>query len=487
MKNIKKIFLIIGLFFVITLSVNAKDEVFKYDWSKGLKSELSYRDVPYNTTIEFKDGYVNSDVYFYDGPNTRIQRYSFKGETLATTTLKYTVVYSMLGIDSNIYVIAYDMEKDLFALFKFDDKLNKIDELELPSELRDNILNINYILKIYGINYISVYEDEIVFVDPMDSKIYITDKNFEDTQTKNLSENLIKKYYPDVYYGETLLNDLMDDYSKYISIDFNDKKLVTGGVKSSCEINATSAFIDNSRTASCDTKGVLLLTDDKGNKIWFKELEEYNIIANARFVNGYIVAVGYSLLEVPRLRDAYPEFKSDILIFDMDGNLVQKIEGEDDTRYLLIEPSKAGFTINKTSGYCRDIDLNPIMPHGESPYDCEMKLEAYYLPRKIKTKVNGEGTINVVDNARYGDEIIFEAIPKEGYVIDSIKITDSNGEVVSYSNNKFTMSASDVLIEAVFLPKNPETNDMAIISVFLITALMFGVMLINYKKVKFLS
>ncbi len=486
MKNIKSMLFVLILFFAVILSVNAKDEVFKYGWSKEQKSELSYEGIPYNTTIAFDKGYVDSDVYFYDYPATKIQYYNFKGESLASTILKNSVVYAMASIDNNIYAIVYDMEDDLFSLFKFDDKLNKVDEIELPNDIKNNILMMTKSLKTFGINYISTYNDELAFVNPDESKIYIVDKDFTKTTTKDLTENLIKKYYPSVYYGEILFNDLMDDYTQYISIDFKESKLITGGVKSDCLININSLFEDNSRTAPCDTIGTLLLANNNGGKVWSKDFEEYNIIVNARFVDNYIVAIGYSLVKTPLARDALPEFESDILIFDMEGNLVQKVEGED-SRYLLIEPSKDGFTINRTTGTCRDINLNPILPKMSMNYDCEMLLEEYYLPRKITTKIEGKGKIDIVLEARYGDEITFEAHPDNGYVLDSIKITDKDGNVIEYNSNKFTMPASDVLVEVVFLPRNPETRDIAFFTVSILLVVGFITFIVNYKKLKFLK
>lgn len=485
MKWIGKLLLTFIMFFVIILSANAKEEVFKFDWSKYLKSELSYQDIPYDMTITFREGYVNSDIYFYDEPTTKIQYYNFKGEVLSTSTLKNSVVYSMTSVDDNIYIVVYDVKSDLFSLAKLDTKLNKIDEVELPESLKKNIVNISMLLKVYGIDYISTINDELALINPNERKIYVIDKNFKKASTIDMDENSVKKYYPSVYKVETLSNVIMDDYNRFISMDLKNDRIIMSGVNSNCSLILNSVMEDDSNETECKSIGTILMVDNNGKEIWKKNLEEYNIIVNSRFVDDYIVAVGYSLAELSSSIDVSYWTKSAILVFDMEGNLVQKITDGDDTNYLLIEPSVAGFIINKTNGVCRDINLNPILPK-DMIYDCSMQLEAYYLPRKITTKIEGKGKIDVVSEAHYGEEITFDAKPENGYVLDSIRIIDSDGNVIKYIDNKFIMPSKDVTIEAAFLPKNPETSDINNLTILTNFMGGFMILILGYKKLKFL-
>lgn len=80
----------------------------------------------------------------------------------------------------------------------------------------------------------------------------------------------------------------------------------------------------------------------------------------------------------------------------------------------------------------------------------------------IKTKTDGNGTIEVVDSAAGGDQITFKATPKNGYKLKSIVVKTDSGETVEFTKgemitnsdgtisidkNKFTMPFENVTIE----------------------------------------
>ena len=86
---------------------------------------------------------------------------------------------------------------------------------------------------------------------------------------------------------------------------------------------------------------------------------------------------------------------------------------------------------------------------------------AYYLEYSynIYTKKTGEGTISVnKETANSNDEVEFTITPAEGYVLGEVKVTDSRGNTVVFTQNKFTMPSADVTIEVVFLAINPGTG-----------------------------
>ena len=103
----------------------------------------------------------------------------------------------------------------------------------------------------------------------------------------------------------------------------------------------------------------------------------------------------------------------------------------------------------------------------------------------IDTKTTGQGDIKVVSRSEAGEGVTFEVIPKEGYVLGEVKVTDMNGNVLTFKDCTFTMPSSDVLIEVTFLPKNPLTVDKLFI---LIPILVLGGLLasVMYKKVSWL-
>ena len=103
---------------------------------------------------------------------------------------------------------------------------------------------------------------------------------------------------------------------------------------------------------------------------------------------------------------------------------------------------------------------------------------------EIIPKVQGEGEIKVIDRSAAGGEVTFEVTPKEGYVLSVVKVTDAAGNVITFTDYTFTMPSSDVTIEAVFVPGNPNTTDIAIMGVVIVGILFGAIAVINYKKFK---
>lgn len=63
---------------------------------------------------------------------------------------------------------------------------------------------------------------------------------------------------------------------------------------------------------------------------------------------------------------------------------------------------------------------------------------------------NGSVTANVA-KAKSGDEVTLTATPAAGYIFDSWSVTDAMSNTVTVTNNKFTMPASNVTVNASFI------------------------------------
>ena len=60
------------------------------------------------------------------------------------------------------------------------------------------------------------------------------------------------------------------------------------------------------------------------------------------------------------------------------------------------------------------------------------------------------GTVNVVDEATAGSLVSLTATPSTGYILDSWTVRDAADNVITVTDNKFTMPASDVTVSATF-------------------------------------
>ncbi len=104
-------------------------------------------------------------------------------------------------------------------------------------------------------------------------------------------------------------------------------------------------------------------------------------------------------------------------------------------------------------------------------------ISAEDIDYKIETKTDGNGTVVSEKIRAYGGEVIkFTITPNKGYVLSMIKVTDANGNVVTFTDYTFTMPNADVLIEATFVPDNPKTGKF-ISYIVLVLLMLIGTLL----------
>ena len=105
----------------------------------------------------------------------------------------------------------------------------------------------------------------------------------------------------------------------------------------------------------------------------------------------------------------------------------------------------------------------------------------------VTTKTDGNGEVKVSSNSNFeGDGVTFEIIPKEGYVLSEVKVTDANGNVVTFKDYKFTMPSADVTIEAKFVKSatNPNTKDLIglFITIIVLSLITFVYNFVNKER-----
>jgi hypothetical protein len=101
---------------------------------------------------------------------------------------------------------------------------------------------------------------------------------------------------------------------------------------------------------------------------------------------------------------------------------------------------------------------------------------------EVATKVvEGKGTIKAISRSVGGEGVTFVVEPAKGYVLGVVKVTDALGNVIEFHDYTFTMPSSDVLIEVEFVKENPNTADIAILTVISL-AIVFGIVLLNVNK-----
>lgn len=116
-------------------------------------------------------------------------------------------------------------------------------------------------------------------------------------------------------------------------------------------------------------------------------------------------------------------------------------------------------------------------------YPFTAELMYFSIIHKVETKTDGNGKVEATKvNANWGDEVKFTITPNPGFILSEVKVTDSEGNVVIFTDNTFTMPNADVIIEASFKVENPETLAFISIIVFIVLAVSGTILYKNRKK-----
>lgn len=463
MKKITKYLIAFILFFTCLIQVKAT-EIFKYDW-ETTKNDYYEEEMFFTDNIAYQNGFITSIIDKYDLASN-LTKYDPDGKILKNNKINNYIIITLKNVNNNIYALALNGSNNI-ELLKIKDDLTLEKHLNLEIEITespDPILGVT-IYDLLGVT--SIKEDESNIYIIVEEFIVKVAKDMSSFETIDPTQEDIATYFPE--YTEIVLNPITN-LKQYISVIENKKQLIYTGFD----------------IEGCPPRGIECINDidaiirlDEDNKtLWEKEYPDYLFVYNPQVVNKYIVAVGVKKVE--------DDTQKEIIILDMNGNIVQTIVNDDP---FIITGGNYNFMVNnvdESSEYC------PIAPHSSTRTAPAIKCykhwqKVYYIPLNISTKVEGKGKIEVVESARNGEQVTFKITPEEGYVLGVVKVTDADGNVLTFTSNTFTMPSSDVTIEATFVLENPNTADIKIIllSIVLIVGSVIG--FINFKKVKWLD
>ncbi len=129
----------------------------------------------------------------------------------------------------------------------------------------------------------------------------------------------------------------------------------------------------------------------------------------------------------------------------------------------------------------------------ESTFGIEFNLQLIeHNTYNIETITDGNGTVEADHiEAESGTAVKFTVTPEEGYVLGEVKVTDANGNVLTFTDYTFTMPSSDVKIEVIFKKItndgdviNPNTVGKLIGIIGIGFIISLGTLSLYYKKIK---
>ncbi len=559
MKKSKTIILLLSLFFMFIGVVSAKDDPFAFDWRDN--ETITTEGSSSFNNLKYRNGYLtiySEESYDYDV--TYVRYYDINGNIIKEKKLNNMEIIDAITNNDNVYLLVstygyYDSyNRRIPEIVKLDDNFNVEESYDLDDDYSNFIGEANYLAPQFGMTTLSIVNDRLYILGE-EFKIRSLDLDLGTIKYVKEDETSVKKYFPGIYYLAKLVFEYnMTYYTEYdyeedeynysdsyyealireygynhyygyetlpnifISADTNNDYVAISGLYSECDeynneyYRWLTSFYPHIVTSlnsdeldeededygvsptfaySCPTpKNLIGLFDKSGKLIWSKENNNYYAFTNVKLINDYIVALGVG------------EYGSEIVIYDLDGKLVQTIESKNDGYGFLASTKDSFLVTNGTVGECSlpPKSINPVSQTLASSRYCEVltNTEHYALPYNINVDLDGEAEVNANEQSFAGKKETIEVIPKEGYKVDSIIVTDSDGNVLEVEDNTFTMPASDVnvAIKIVEIEKeveeppvieNPNTNAFSITGIAVV-AVGLGIVGIRYfKKLRFLK
>ncbi len=453
----KYLILFISVFIVGISTIKAESEYYKhvwsYDWNAGNMSGII-------DSIDTEDGYLA--VGFTNGNNIKanILYFNKKGEFVSEETYKNTKLAKIIKEDGKYYAFGKNERNNTYVVLTLNSKGKIQDsfEYEAYNSLSDAEDDAFYVVSgksqffIMDFWYFSYYDEQ---------RVIVIDKKFNEDDCYD-----VPRYDWDEEMEESLkqFTDLHEFYMHYaFDWDGSTNEDVTDSIPYKGGFLVTRVEYNNQES--------IMWYEKDGEPVWEKELG--HVFAKAVIPYGDVIIASLG---------SWDSEEVNFGVFDTKGNLLEK---DDIYNYY---PKNGDFYpeffVELEDGFitASTKDSNPLAT----------QLMYFSKPYKIEVKTDGNGTITAEKTSFKNFEVKFTVTPKEGYVLDVVKVTDASGNVVYFKDYTFTMPSADVIIEAKFkkivIPVNPETmSNITMIGLSLLSIVAF-VITINYaKKLKWLK
>ena len=559
MKKSKISILLLSLFFMFIGVVSAKDDPFILDWREKDSINLDGGGSLFRN-LQYRDGYLTiySDNSYddYNYVVTYVRYYDIDGNVISEKKLNNMYIIDAITNDDNVYMLVefYTYDDDDYyyeapQLIKLDDNFNVEVKYDLSHEhvvdeyddYKSFIYRANYIAPSYGMSTLSIVND-CLYILGANFEVRSFDLNLETIKRIKTDESVVKKYFPSIYYLAKLTIeeniDYYDDYcgseyyycekfyDEYSGLDFDYlNRYGYDDLFENSYFNYIAADTVNGNTAyskvtesyyawlhyfypapspvaleedneimtmgvtSGDYGAYIGLLDSNGEIVWEKENSNYAYFTNVKIVNGYIVAIGVHYEDY--------DYYGDIVIYDLDGKVVQTIESNNKVGgYDYLSTTKYGFLVTDGDVYNMCKSGRAVPTYRLNNCGVSANTEHYAIPYNIIVNVEGEGEVKANEQSFASQKQTIEVTYKEGYRVESVIVTDSEGNNIDVEDNSFIMPASDVTIfvkivkdvkEESPVIENPNTNAFPITGIIVIT-IGLGIIGIRYfQKLKFLK
>ncbi len=437
--------LITILIILIPFIVNAE----KYNLD--FESPLIHTNFTYNKF--YKDGYIFVDSLESD-MSTMINYYDTNGDLIKSKIINSYRTYDVNTKDEYIYL--YGEDSNYYSSFeKVDENFKKVKSFVMGDHEELNGVYVTYGFTIENNKIVALTRDYNAGA----YKVLEISLDLEEYQLKEID----KTEYPLLHFQAFLENN-----------GINSKDVIE---KNGYYYATTSNTICPEEYVNhCFSFAVLNKYNEEYELIWSKEYNQYNSFINVLTINDKIylnINEGSYLNNFDKIGGLYEVTE--------EGEILDKIIPDSNINSITTDNSNI-LVSSGTFRACVGANSYQIEDRCKSAINHKV----YTLEYNIDTKTDGNGEIKAIHNSKAGAGITFEVIPKEGYVLSAVKVTDALGNVITFTDYKFTMPSSDVTIEAVFIKetKNPDTKDAIIIAIVILLISFTSIILIKYKEKK---
>lgn len=509
--------------------IDSNGKIYKSDKKQTIHNTYKYYNEN-NNTYYYMDAYgnayilndykiisniQNSDGSYFINYEDKILKFNSNGTKIAEVTIPVGHSPSFIKKDNTYYVIANintkpnNRFKYKVILYKMDSNLNLSEPTDpfpendiqtdafSPYVFTENyyklfMINNHLYMKLeanfQNISYYEISDDLTITPVNITMPSYSSTDDFRYDDTIFADKNSIYEYnkqFEEYTEPFDLLFYTSDDENNSITKSYKTIK----DKKGNTYITITSFQNENSKLE-------LAKVNSQGELVFRKTVYDYTQINDKNYCWGY-VDNDLNFFDNYIVVAANTTSQNIIKFYDYDGNeiydLSQDVNNYPDLSYVGMKIYNRGIyfeyaartngCIGGVSAYTNNLPETKVL---EAQDVVPRTYMVYYeIPFLVNTKVNGAGTVTAKQiRALTGSSVEFTVTPDPGYVLSVVKVIDSKGNILTFTNNTFVMPSSDVVIEATFVPINPNTQTFisyAILGVCVLAGLL-TVFLSSKKK-----
>lgn len=450
----KKYLISFVLLFILFISgVKAETEYYDFVWDYDWVEDHDISGII--DAVDTDNGFIAVGFAGEDPVQYAVMFFNKDGSYNKMITYEYTKLVKVLEDNGKYYAFGINEVLNGYVIIELDSKGSVIKTLEIPV-----------------LNEVHIEEDDAFYVSVVDNQFYIFDF-----------------WYYSVYYSTIKVEKDLSSYTELKQSNWDDEIVaavddyynlhvfyqtyIFDGTPKNYEVTDSIPYKDGFLVSNVDW-------DDEISYIYYEKdgVQIWKTTLDGVFVKSIIPYEVENVILISQ--NEWGSNEESIGVYDTNG---KKLVDDDLANYY---PE-----ISDTEDYVPEffIELNNGFMIASSKYGEGFATRLMYFARiyDIIPKVEGKGTIEVINTSAPYKSVTFKVTPEEGYVLSVVKVTDSDGNTLVFTEDTFTMPGADVTIEAVFVPKNPNTSDIGMIALIFISMLVVVVTYINYRKLKWLS